>query len=102
MIIDTDVAAAVADGADPEDVRISDLPRSDPLTVPPETIVPEAAALLVSSRIRHLPVVANGRLAGMLDITDACRGLVDAQEGSRPQPRFRTTWPRHPTHRLIL
>jgi CBS domain-containing protein len=31
---------------------------------------------MVSSGIRHLPVVEEGRLLGMLDISDACRALV--------------------------
>ena len=35
-----------------------------------------AANLMVASRIRHLPVVDDGRLVGMVDIVDACRGLM--------------------------
>ena len=76
VITDTDIAAAVADGKDPNDVRISDLPAREPITVPPEQTAGSAASLMVSSRIRHLPVVDNGRLVGMIDIVDACRGLI--------------------------
>lgn len=80
VITDTDVAAAVADGKDPNNVRISDLPARKPITVPPEETAAAAASLMVSSRIRHLPVVADGRLVGMVDIVDACRGLVRQQD----------------------
>ncbi len=76
VITDTDVAAAVGEGKNPNDVRISDLPAREPITVPPEETAADAANLMVSSRIRHLPVVENGRLVGMVDIVDACRGLI--------------------------
>jgi CBS domain-containing protein len=76
VITDTDVAAAVADGKDPNDVRISDLSGRKPITVPSEETAAAAANLMVSSRIRHLPVVDDGRLVGMIDIVDACRGLM--------------------------
>jgi CBS domain-containing protein len=76
VITDTDVAAAVADGKDPNDVRISDLSGRKPITVSSEETAAAAANLMVSSRIRHLPVVDDGRLVGMIDIVDACRGLM--------------------------
>jgi CBS domain-containing protein len=80
VITDTDIAAAVADGKDPNDVRISDLPAREPVTVAPEETAAAAANLMVSARIRHLPVVDDGRLVGMLDIVDACRGLMGAEQ----------------------
>jgi CBS domain-containing protein len=76
VITDTDIAAAVADGKDPNDIRISDLPVRKPITVPSEETAAAAANLMVSARIRHLPVVDDGRLVGMVDIVDACRGLM--------------------------
>jgi len=36
VITDSDIAAAVADGKDPNELRISDLPARQPITVPPE------------------------------------------------------------------
>jgi CBS domain-containing protein len=76
VITDTDISAAVADGKDPNDVRISDLPARRPITVAPLETAAAAANLMVASRIRHLPVVDDGRLVGMIDIVDACRGLM--------------------------
>jgi CBS domain-containing protein len=37
---------------------------------------------MVSSRIRHLPVVEDGRLVGMVDIVDACRGLIGDEKAA--------------------
>jgi CBS domain-containing protein len=80
IITDADIAQAVADGKDLDEVRISDLVSREPVTVPPTTSVSEAATLMVSSKIRHLPVVEDGRLLGMLDVSDACRGLLDSRD----------------------
>lgn len=77
IITDSDVAQAVADGRDLDQVRISDLVAREPVTVGPTTPVVEAAALMVASGIRHLPVVDDDRLLGMIDISDACRGLLN-------------------------
>ena len=76
VITDTDIAAAVADGKNPNDMRISDLPARQPITVPPGETAAAAASLMVTSRIRHLAVVEDRRLVGMIDIVDACRGLI--------------------------
>ncbi|MEA2184923.1 MAG: hypothetical protein QOF69_4108, partial [Solirubrobacteraceae bacterium] len=79
VITDTDVTQAIADGRDPNEVRVSDLVRRDPITVSPDTPLVRAATLMVSAGIRHLPVVVADRLLGMLDISDACRALVAIQ-----------------------
>jgi uncharacterized protein (DUF427 family)/CBS domain-containing protein len=79
VITDTDVAQAIADGHDPNEVRVSDLVQRDPITVSPDTPIVRAATVMVSADIRHLPVVAEGRLLGLLDMSDACRALVGMQ-----------------------
>jgi CBS domain-containing protein len=79
VITDTDVAQAIADRRDPNEMRVNELVRRHPITISPETPLVRAAAVMVSSNIRHLPVVAKGRLLGMLDISDACRGLVELE-----------------------
>jgi uncharacterized protein (DUF427 family)/CBS domain-containing protein len=80
VITDTDVAQAIADGRDPNEVRVSDLVHRDPITVSPDTSLVRAAQVMVSSGIRHLPVVEQGRLLGMVDISDACRALVEMRD----------------------
>lgn len=78
IITATDISNAVADGKDVNDTRIDQLIGPDPVTAPPGTAITEAAALMLSAHIRHLPVVDNGRLLGIVDITDACRELLNA------------------------
>ncbi|MDQ1695141.1 MAG: hypothetical protein QOJ03_494 [Frankiaceae bacterium] len=77
VITDTDLAQAIADGRDPNEVRVSDLVHREPIAVTPDTPLVRAAQVMVSSGIRHLPVVEQGRLLGMVDISDACRALVE-------------------------
>jgi uncharacterized protein (DUF427 family)/CBS domain-containing protein len=81
VVTDTDVAQAIADGHDPNELRLSDLVQRDPITVSPGTPLTRAANVMVSAGIRHLPVVEEGRLLGMVDISDACRALVAMQAG---------------------
>ncbi|MFT3876355.1 MAG: CBS and ACT domain-containing protein [Propioniciclava sp.] len=41
-----------------------------PFTVTPETTLPEAIALMETKRVRHLPVVSEGRVVGVLAPSD--------------------------------
>jgi CBS domain-containing protein len=76
MVTDTDISQAVADGRNPEEVRISDLPRREPVVVTPDTDVLTATRTMLLHRIHHLPVVDDDRLVGIVDLTDLCRPLV--------------------------
>jgi len=76
MVTDTDISQAVADGRNPEEVRISDLPRREPIVVTPDTDVLTATRTMLLHRIHHLPVVDGDRLVGIVDMTDLCRPLV--------------------------
>jgi CBS domain-containing protein len=77
IITEADITRTVADGKDPNDVRIESLIGRDPVTVQPSTTVGEAANVMISAHIQHLPVVEDGRLVGILGVLDACRALLD-------------------------
>jgi CBS domain-containing protein len=78
IITDADVSHAVADGKDPNDVRIYELMTADPTVVNTATSIYDAARLMTSRRFRHLPVVEDAGLVGIVDITDVCRVLLEA------------------------
>jgi CBS domain-containing protein len=78
IITETDITQAVADGKSLDDSRMNELMGSEPLTAPPGMTVNDAAALMLNAGIRHLPVVDDGRLVGIVDISDACRALLAA------------------------
>lgn len=78
VITESDITAAVAEGRDVNEVRIGELIGKEPVTVGPDTTIKEAAELMLSAGIHHLPVVDGGRLVGIVDMADACRALLGA------------------------
>ncbi len=48
--------------------------------VTPEQSVEECLALMTDKRIRHLPVLENGKLVGLLSIGDAVKCIIDDQQ----------------------
>jgi len=81
IVTDTDVAHVVADGKDAENVRISDVMTPDPTVVGVDTSVREAAELLVAGRFRHLPVVGDSGIVGIVDVNRVCLSLLGPDEG---------------------
>ena len=79
LITEADIAHAVADGRNLNEVRIRDLMTTEPTVIPAATGVPDAARTMISGRFRHLPVVGDdGGMIGMVDITDVCAALLDS------------------------
>lgn len=83
IITEADIAHAVADGKDVNDVRIHDLMTARPTVIHPKTSVVEAAMIMTNGRFRHLPVVGDDGIAGMVDISDVCRALLDLDLAGR-------------------
>ena len=78
IITDADVSRAVADGKNPNDVRIYELMTASPTVVDTATNVRDAAKVMTSKRFRHLPVMGEAGLVGIADIIDVCRALLEA------------------------
>ena len=67
----------VGAGLDPHAARVADVMTRDLITIAPETTVEEAMALFTQKRCRHLPVLVDGRLQGVISIGDVTRWMVD-------------------------
>ena len=80
ILTDTDVTHVVADGKNVNDVRISDVMTPEPTVVGTATGLREAAELMTGGRFRHLPVVNDSGLAGIVDISAICRALLGPGE----------------------
>jgi CBS domain-containing protein len=48
--------------------------------VNPKTTVQECLALITQQSIRHLPVLENGKLVGLISIGDVVKSIIDEQE----------------------
>ena len=67
-------------GADlnPKLMRVADVMTKDLITVTPETTIEEAMVLFAEKRVRHLPVIANEEMIGLISIGDISRWIADA------------------------
>jgi CBS domain-containing protein len=61
------------------DVRVQDIMTSNLVTVTPETTVLEAMALMTRHRIRHLPVLQEGKLDGVISMGDLVGEVISGQ-----------------------
>jgi CBS domain-containing protein len=84
IITEADIAHAVADGKDVNSVRIYDVMTTRPAVIKTTTNIRDAADLMVSGHFRHLPVVGDAGLVGIVDITDVCRALLQSGVSGRP------------------
>lgn len=69
-----------ADGAAILDWRVEEIMTAPAITVEPERTVLSALSLMTSRRIRHLPVIDNGRLVGVVSIGDLVKYRLDKIE----------------------
>ena len=66
IVTERDIVHAVADGVDPKATSVGERMTKDLATVERKTDVADAARLMGERRIRHLPVLDKGSLAGFL------------------------------------
>ncbi|MEF8937418.1 CBS domain-containing protein [Halovenus amylolytica] len=70
IITATDILDAVATGEDASEMAVTELMTKSVETVPPDLRVGEAAAMMTSFGIEHLPVVERGDYIGIVSSTD--------------------------------
>lgn len=58
---------------------VSDIMHGEPLTVSLDTDVFDCMRLCTDSRVRHLPVVKDGVVVGVISIGDLVKAVIDAQ-----------------------
>ncbi|HZD18888.1 MAG TPA: CBS domain-containing protein [Actinomycetota bacterium] len=76
IVTERDLVNLVADGGDPRTTRVSERMTRDLDTVDPRTDIAEAAEHMARLKIRHLPIVDGGRLAGIISIRDLTNWAV--------------------------
>ena len=67
----------VGDGIDPKKTKVADVMTRDVVTIPPDTSVEHTMALFAEKSCRHIPVVDNGRLRGLISIGDISRWVAE-------------------------
>jgi CBS domain-containing protein len=76
IVTERDVMRAVARGLVPWNTSVDQIMTKDPLVASPEMDTHEAIAVMLDHRFRHLPVVEDGRLVGIV----SARHLLRATE----------------------
>lgn len=78
VLSERDVVRAVAGGADPEHVKAGEAMAAGPRYVTLADTVGTAAEMMVEAGVRHLPVVDDGELVGIVSIRDVLPALLAA------------------------
>ena len=60
--------------------KVSEVMSSDPCCIPPDRTAEECMALMTEKRIRHLPVVVDRQLAGIISIGDVVKTVLADRE----------------------
>lgn len=79
-------------GLSAEGPSVLDRPVGEVMTAPPRTVTPqtgvlEALALITRRRVRHLPVIEDGRMVGFVSIGDLVKFRIEKIESEAEQMR---------------
>jgi CBS domain-containing protein len=80
IITERDVVRAVSEGVDPEEEVVADWMSDAPDTFAPDVEVREAAAWLLEMGYRHMPIMQDGELLGIVSIRDILWAIISAEE----------------------
>ena len=76
VFTERDVLRAVAHGLTPE-ATVGEWMTHGPETIEPDETAEHAAVLMIHGGFRHLPVVDEGKVVGILSIRDLMRSVLD-------------------------
>ncbi len=75
------ITRVLGEGLDPANTKISEVMSKNPYCVTPSTTLDEAMNIVTNLRFRHLPVVQDGKVLGMVSSGDLTHWLVEDQAG---------------------
>lgn len=76
LVSERDITRAIAEGADPDVIWVADVMSDLPRYLTPADSPSTAATIMLDSGIRHLPVVEDGALVGIVSIRDVLKALA--------------------------
>jgi CBS domain-containing protein len=81
IVTERDVVNVVATGEDPSSISVGDRMSTNLTTADARTEIVDAARLMAERKIRHLPVMDRGSLAGIISIRDLLSWAVEEVTG---------------------
>ena len=100
IISERDLLRVLHQGLDQSlaDITVKAAMTPNPITCDPDNSLEEAMTMMVDNNIRHLPVVYNGKLEGMLSITDIVEKLLEkAKFENKLLKNYIQNWPEDET-----
>jgi len=80
IVTERDMLTRVLAGKrDPEETRVREVMTRDPVILDPDVTIDEALAIVSKRRCRHLPVMHNGTLFGLISAGDLTAWIVRDQ-----------------------
>ena len=67
-------------GRSSRDSEIRLVMTADVLCIEPDAVIDDCLALMTNKRVRHLPVIENGAVIGLVSIGDLVRAVIAEQE----------------------
>lgn len=81
LISERDYARAVAlKGKRSSDTRVREIMSKPVICITPDQTVEEAMALMTERRVRHLPVIDDGLVLGLISIGDLVKSIISEQK----------------------
>jgi CBS domain-containing protein len=70
IFTERDLLRAIAESRHPDEHHVRAYMTPDPITLPPDHSPSEAAQIMADGKFRHIPVVEDGQLIGVVSIRD--------------------------------
>lgn len=70
----------ILQGKASKDILVSEIMSDHPLVVSPESTIEDCMWLMTNKFIRHLPVIENGKLIGIISIGDVVKYIIEEQK----------------------
>ena len=69
----------ILQGKSSKSTQVSEIMTRNVVYIEPDCRVDEAMALMTAKRVRHLPVMTDERLVGMISVGDLVKSIIDEQ-----------------------
>jgi CBS domain-containing protein len=76
ILTERDILRVIGGGEDPKNVAAHEALTDDLITIRPDASVDEAAREMVNAKVRHLPVISDEGLIGMVSMRDLVRWSI--------------------------
>jgi len=70
----------ILQGRSSAETELKEVMTADLLTIAPEDSLEHCMKIMTDQHIRHLPVIANGKVAGMVSIGDVVKFIIEDQK----------------------